>query len=269
MTAETDRAAFGIVERARRVWAVGAVNAEAERLAALHSALERRFAHGDRLVYLGNYIGRGAAVAATLDELLVFRRALLARFCLFAGDVVYLRGSHEEMWQKLLQLQMARRPAEVLEWMLERGMESTLRAYGSGADGARARCGEGPLALTQWSLELRRAMRAHPGHERLLASVRRAAFTEDRNILFVHAGVAIDKPLSAQQDSFWWGAGNFDAIDAPYEGFARIVRGCDPDGGGPAMGRVAATVDSGCGFGGRLSAVCFAPDGTPVDAVEA
>lgn len=269
MAEETDRAAFAVVRGARRIWAVGAVNAEAERLAALHSALERRFRRGDRLVYLGNYIGRGDAVAATLDELLLFRRALLARFGLFAGDVVYLRGSHEEMWRKLLYLQTALRPADVLSWMLERGMESTLRAYGGSAQDARARCAEGPLALTHLSVELRKTMRAHPGHERLLASVRRAAYTGDRRILFVHAGVAVDKPLSAQQDSFWWGAGNFDDIAAPYEGFARIVRGFDPGGGGPAIGPVAATIDSGCGFGGPLSAVCFAPDGAAADIVEA
>lgn len=264
-----DSAVFGILERARRVWAVGAVHAEVDRLASLHSQLERRFSVGDRLVYLGNYFGRGAAVVETIDELLLFRRALIARFALFANDVVYLRGSHEEMWQKLMQLQMARCPDEVLEWVLEQGIETTVRAYGGNVDEARARCREGALALAQWSLDLRARMRARPGHERLLSVVRRAAFTGEGGILFVHSGVDVRRPLSAQHDSFWWGAGNFAAIDSPYEGFGRIVRGYDPGHGGLAIGPVAATVDSGCGFGGRLSAVCFAADGTVVETLEA
>ena len=265
----TDRAAFGVVESARRIWAVGAVHAEAGRLAALHSLLERRFSAGDRLIYLGNYFGRGESVIETIDELLLFRRALAARFSLFEHDIVYLRGAHEEMWQKLMQLQMAPRPMEVLDWVLAQGLESTVRAYGGDADDARLRCEEGALALAQWATGMRRRMRAHPGHERLLTAVRRAAFTAERRVLFVHCGVDVRRPLTAQRDSFWWGAGDFAAIDAPYEGFGRIVRGYDPGRGGLAIGPVAATIDSGCGYGGYLSAVCFSPDGAVVDTLEA
>lgn len=262
-------AVWGILGAARRIWAVGAIHAEAGRLAALHSALEARFARGDRLVYLGNYLGRGAAAVETLDELLLFRRALVARFGLFPDDVVYLRGRQEEMWQKAMQLQMAQNPAEVLEWMLDQGLAGAVRAYGGDVDDARSRCHEGALALAQWSADMRARMRRHPGHERLMTAVRRAAFTAERRVLFVHSGVDPDRPLDAQHDAFWWGAGNFAAIDAPWEGFRRLVRGYDPDHGGLAIGPVAATVDSGCGFGGRLAAVCFAADGTPVETVDA
>lgn len=264
-----DSAVFGVLKAARRVWAVGAVHAEAERLASLHGLLERRFEAGDRLVYLGNYFGRGSAVVETLDELLLFRRALVARFGLFADDVLYLRGSQEEMWQKLMQVQMAQDPLAVLEWMLSRGIDGAILAYGGDVERARARCREGALALAQWSLDMRARMRSHPGHEKLVTSVRRAVFTEDRQILFVHSGLDTGRPLAGQSDSLWWGTGDFAAISEPYEGFARIVRGYDPDHGGLAIGPVAATVDSGCGFGGRLSAVCFAPDGTVADRLDA
>ncbi len=264
-----DGAVFGIVKSARRVWAVGAIHAAAARLASLHTGIEHRFSRGDRLVYLGNYFGSGGAVIETLNELLLFRRVLAARFGLFANDILFLRGRQEEMWQKLMQLQMAQDPAEVLEWVLAQGLDDTIRAYGGNADTARARCKEGPLALAHWSQEMRNGVRAHPGHERLLSVIRRAAFTEDRRILFVHCGIDVNRPLSAQQDSFWWGAGNFTAIDTPYEGFGRIVRGYDPGHGGLAIGPVAATIDSGCGFGGRLSAVCFAPDGSVIDTLDA
>src|SRR5207244_1969250 len=79
---------------------------------------------------LGNYLGYGASVAATIDELLDFRCRALARPDAFACDVVFLRGAQEEMWQKLLQLQFAQNPGEVLEWMVREGVEATVKAFG-------------------------------------------------------------------------------------------------------------------------------------------
>ena len=85
--------------RARRVWAVGAIHGEAHRLVSLHARLAPRLNAGDRLVYLGNYLGYGPAAAATLDALILFRRLFLARRNAFVGDIAFLRGSQEEMWQ--------------------------------------------------------------------------------------------------------------------------------------------------------------------------
>ncbi|HEX9646835.1 MAG TPA: hypothetical protein VGB88_05010 [Alphaproteobacteria bacterium] len=263
-----DRVKFGTVERARRIWAVGAVHGEFDRLSALHQRLARGFRAGDRLVYLGNYLGRGARIVDTIDEMLLFRRALMARFSLFETDVQFLRGSQEEMWQKLLQLQLAQSPAQVFEWMITQGVEATLRAYGVNPDSGRMRCRDGPLALARWSLELREAIRAHAGHEQLLSALRRAAYTDDGHILFVHAGIDTSRPLAAQTDSFWWGGGDFAGIVEPYEGFSRIVRGFDPGHGGVDIGVVAATVDSGCGFGGPLTAICLERTGEVVEAIE-
>ena len=58
-----DQQKFARLRAYRRVWAVAAVHGEAERLGQLHAALWRRLEPGDRVVYLGNMIGRGAAVA--------------------------------------------------------------------------------------------------------------------------------------------------------------------------------------------------------------
>ena len=70
-----------------RVWAVAAVNGDLNRLKVLHGLLEGKFRAGDRLIYLGNYLGRGAASAELLDELLLVRRAFLARFGLLDSDL--------------------------------------------------------------------------------------------------------------------------------------------------------------------------------------
>ena len=129
---------FARLRGARRVWAVASVHGEARRLARLHDLIGARFAQGDRLVYLGNYLGHGEDVRATIDELLDFRRRVLGRPHGFACDVVYLRGAQEEMWQKLLQLQFAPNPGEVLALMVRAGVEATvLRLWRRSAPGLR------------------------------------------------------------------------------------------------------------------------------------
>lgn len=264
---------FATLRRGRRFWAVASVHGEAGRLITLHRELEGRFAPGDRLVYLGNLIGRGGDVRATVDECLTFRRSLLARPGMFACDLVYLRGSQEEMWQKLLQLQMAPNPAEVLAWMLDQGVGATLEAYGGDAKHGLGCAREGALAITRWTSSLRAAMREAPGHEAFFSALRRAAFTEggdgDGALLFVNAGIDPSRPLSAQTDSFWWGTGGFSKIAAPYAGFRMIVRGSDPLRSGVKTTEYTASIDAGCGFGGPLAAACFDGTGRIVDLIEA
>ncbi|SVD03386.1 uncharacterized protein METZ01_LOCUS356240, partial [marine metagenome] len=77
---------IAVLKAARRVWAVSAVHGEVDRLRAIHNQLEQHFTPGDRLVYLGNYLGYGPRIIETVDELLLLRRAMLARFNLFDGD---------------------------------------------------------------------------------------------------------------------------------------------------------------------------------------
>ena len=49
-----------------------------------------------------------------------------------------------------------------------------------------------------------------------------------KKILFVNRGVDTTRPLSAQNDCFWWGYHNFSQLDKPYNTFEKIVRGYDP-----------------------------------------
>ena len=63
--------------------------------------------------------------------------------------------------------------------------------------------------------------------------------------------------------------GSFAAIDAPYAGFDRVIRGFAPDHPGLEMTDFTATLDGGCGFGGPLIAACFRRDGELVDQLEA
>lgn len=265
----SSEAKFALLRRCRRVWAVAAVHGEAERLAALQELLAERFLPGDRLVYLGNLLGRGARVRETVDLALAFRRRLLARPGMFAKDIAFLRGSQEEMWQKLLQLQFAPNPREVYGWMLEQGVGATIRAYGGDVEAGFAMLRDGALTVTRWTGALRAAMQAEPGHYALLSALRHAAYTDDGRLLFVHAGLDPERPLSAQGDSLWWGGAGFARLEAPYGGFVRVVRGYDRAHAGVVLGDHMASLDAGCGFGGPLVAGCFDPEGSLVDLIEA
>jgi hypothetical protein len=262
-------ARFTRLQGAGRVWAVGPVHGEAPRLAALHDAISERFRDGDRIVYLGNYLGHGEAILAAIDELLDFRRRVLGRRRGFSCDVAFLRGAQEEMWQKLLQLQFAPSPGELLRWMVRAGVEATIRAYGGDVRQGFAATRDGPRTITRWTSALRGAMNACPGHTMLFSSLRHAAFTGEGGLLFVHAAVDPSRPLAAQGDAFWWGQDDILDLAAPFEGFRRVVRGADRQHRGLVERPYAVSLDAGGGRGGKLIAACFASEGAVLDTVEA
>ncbi len=253
----------------RRVWAVASVHGEARRLERLHKALAERLQAGDRVVYMGNMIGRGPAVGETIEILLKFRAAVMAGQHSFACDLAYLRGSQEEMWQKLLQIQFATDPPATLAWMLEQGIGPTLETYGSSVEDARRHASGGAVGLTRWTGRLREVMQGRPGHTLFFAALRRAAFSDDGTLLFVNTGLDPSRPLEAQRDSFWWSSTAFSRIAEPYGSYRLVVRGFDPEHAGLKVSDYTATVDGGCGFGGPLLAACVTPAGEVVDVIEA
>jgi serine/threonine protein phosphatase 1 len=263
-----DDSSFARLGRPRRLWAVAAIHGQHERLAAIHSAIEQDLLPGDRILYLGNYIGRDGDPAATIDELLAFRIDTLARPGWDTDDLVYLRGQQEETWSKLLQLQFAPNPREVLAWMLRQGAGRTIEAYGGVVAQGESAAREGAVALNRWTTRLRDGIRARPGHEKFFTVLQRAAFVE-AGALFVHAGLDPTRPLAAQGDAFWWDASGFERIQSPYENFGRVIRGFDPLKRGPSHSEYAVTLDAGCGFGGPLRAAQLSPQGALLQLVEA
>lgn len=265
-----DSSKFTVIRNAARIWAVGAVHGEFERLSRLHEKMMPELRYGDRLVYLGNYLGYGDSIRETVDELLRFRRLFLTIPPYMDGDdVTYLRGSQEEMWHKLLQIQFSVKPAETLEWMLARGVGETILAYGGDLAQGMAFAGDGTIALGGWTSALRDAFNAVPGHSALMSALKRAAYTDDKSCLFVNAGLDVTQPLGAQTDEFWWLNGSFDSVSAPYGGFQRLIRGYDADHGGFNESPMTMTIDGGCGFGGALIAVCLSPSGKIIERMEA
>ncbi len=272
MNARTQNPCFTNLGKPRKIWAIPAIHGQIEPLIRIHDEILARIRPGERIVYLGNYTGYSEQSAACIDEILTFRRMVLSQRGMLPGDLVYLRGSQEEMWQKLLQIQFAPDPTNVLLWMLGNGISTTLASYGLSAHDGIEACRSGVMGLTKWTNTVREAVRRHKGHEIFSTQFTRAAMTpEDAQypMLFVHAGLNVKKPLHEQGDHLWWSSCNFEAIESPYLPFQKVIRGYDAKHRGQHLNCITATLDDGCGFGGKLVAAAFLPDGEIVDMLEA
>ena len=124
------------------------------------------------------------------------------------------------------------------------------------------------MAIGRWTNTLRQAMAARPGHRALMSALRRAAYTEDNGLLFVHAGLDPKRPLEKQGDALWWGHPGWGSVSR-YQDYRRVVRGFGRAPGALDQARYALSIDGGCGLGGKLIAVCFAPDGETLEQLEA
>lgn len=280
--AEQDK--FTDLGRPRRIWAVASVHSQADRLRVVQGQLARRFIAGDRLVYLGNMIGWRSDTARTIEALLSFRISLMARPGVLASDIVYLRGAQEEMWRKLLQLQLAPDPPEVLDWMLRHGLAGTLVGYGGSIEHGVLAARSGPVALGRWTQALRQTMLIQPGHDALFSAMRRAAFCKDpehtgddaggSGMLLVSAGVDPRRPLHRQGDNFWWGGADLSELTGPFAGFAKVVRGFDPTHSGLNQTEYLLSLDGSGGGHARATPLdggmpvvcaCLAPSGELLD----
>ena len=238
----------------------------------IHDNLLPHLRAGDRIVYLGNYIGYGPQPSEVIDEILTFRRIVLSIPGAIPSDLTYLRGGQEEMWEKLQQLQFAPNPADVLLWMLGNGLSTTLTSYGLSPHDGIIAAQEGIMSLTKWTQKIKDAVRRRKGHEIFMTNLRRASFTAEATdfpMLFVHAGIDPSRTLQDQGDNLWWSKKNFNAIELPFAPYQKVIRGYDPAHNGLHLNCVTATIDGGCGFGGSLICAGFEQNGSIFDMIEA
>jgi serine/threonine protein phosphatase 1 len=267
---ELDRTHFSVLRPAGRIWAVAAVRGDAARLRTVHAGIEGLFRRGDRIIYLGDVVGTGPNIIGAVDEVLRFRRWVLSRppFA-HPDDVVVLRGSQEEMWRNLLQVQFAAAAGDVLRWMETRGVAKTVEAYGGRFSEGIAAARDGATVLGQWTSRLRAAVRAAPGHGSFNAMLMRAAITTDGGLLFVNTGLDPDRNLPEQGDRFWWDAGGPGRMKKRYAGAELVVRGADPERLGVAREPFVLSLDGGSGEDGPLNAVCLSSDGEIIETITA
>lgn len=259
---------FATLRFYKRVWAIGAIRGEASRLYDLHRQIGRSFRPGDRIVYLGSMLGNSPDNLRTMEEILSFRRLVISQPGMFAKDIVYLRGQTEEMWQKLLQLQFAPNPKEILPWMIDRGMGPLITAYGGDMGQGMVAARDGALSLTRWTNALRQNMHAREGHWSLFGNLFQAAMTEDQHLLFVHAGINPDLPLKEQGDILWWGGTRFEELDQRrYDPFLKVIRGhCRA---GLQNLQYGLSIDGGAGQSGPLVGICIDREGIVTEQLSA
>ena len=209
-----------------RLVCIGDVHGCVEELALLLAELAPTPA--DRFVFLGDYIDRGAESRATLDLLVELERYL--------PRAVFLRGNHEEMLLAYLGL-----GGDGADIFLRAGGEATLASYGIDARAGR-------MVSPQ---EVRESLpRAHL--EFLRESLR--LYQEDGAYLFVHAGVRPRVALARQEarDLLWI---REEFLTAEHGFPHTIVFGHTPVREVWFQPRRRIALDTGCVFGGRLSAI--------------
>jgi serine/threonine protein phosphatase 1 len=213
------------------LYAVGDIHGELELLEELLDRLE--LAAGDRLVFLGDYVDRGADSSAVVERLLALRER---------HDCVFLLGNHESMFLDFLGWRDERYFGG--DAFLANGGDRTLASYGY-FDAQRR--GEG-FALPD-------------AHREFFESC--ALWHRDGDYLFVHAGLAQDLLRSRDlryalhrsrpEDLLW----NRTTGDLPHDLGVTIVYGHTPRADFEVRWNepFSIGIDTGAVYGGPLTAI--------------
>ena len=216
---------FTEITKSKKIWAIGSIHSRHIAFESIKKYVLKKFEKNDSLVFLGNIIGLGTESKKTLSSVLDLRNSLMSKFCLDPEKIIFLRGAQEEMFLKLLQLQTAPNPNDIVKWMFEHGVDATIKSYGFNIEELLQVSMQGTMPISKWTSKLNSVLLAQPGHNQYFSNLKHAAYTNTKKILFLNRGVDISRPLSAQNDCFWWGYQNFSNLDKPYNTFIRIVRG--------------------------------------------
>ncbi len=217
------------LNRCQKIWAIGSIHSNLKSFSSIKKFILDNFKESDKLIFLGNVIGLGDNSKETLSSVIDLRFTLMSKFKLKPESIVFLRGAQEEMFSKLLQLQLAPNPIEIVDWMFDHGVNQTIKSYGCSEDEVRNVASSGTINITKWTANLNKTVQNYPGHTQYFLNLKHAAYSQTKKILFVNRGVDITRPLSAQNDCFWWGYQNFSKIQKPYKTFLRIVRGYESE----------------------------------------
>ncbi len=220
---------FVQLDKSNKIWAIGSIHSNLKSFNSIKNFILNNFETNDKLIFLGNVIGLGDDSKETLSSIIDLRFNLMSKFKLKPESIVFLRGAQEEMFSKLLQLQLAPNPAEIVEWMFDHGVNKTIKSYGFSANEVKNIASTGTMNISKWTTSLNKALQNNPGHTQYFLNLKHAAYSNSKKILFVNRGVDITRPLSAQNDCFWWGFQNFSKIHKPYKTFLKIVRGYESE----------------------------------------
>ena len=217
------------LKKSNKLWAIGSIHSNLKSFSSIKKFILNNFEKTDKLIFLGNVIGLGDHSKETLNSVIDLRFNLMSKFKLKPESIVFLRGAQEEMFSKLLQLQLAPNPTEIVEWMFDHGVNQTIKSYGFSEEEVKNVASSGTIKISKWTSNLNKIIQKNLGHTEYFLNLKHAAYSHSKKILFVNRGVDITRPLSAQNDCFWWGFQNFSSIQQPYKTYLRIVRGYESE----------------------------------------
>ena len=220
---------FVELEKSNKLWAIGSIHSNLKSFNSIKEFILNNFEKNDKLIFLGNVVGLGNNSKETLSSVINLRSSLMSKFKIKPQSIIFLRGAQEEMFSKLLQLQLAPNPSEIIEWMFDHGVNQTVKSYGFSENEIKNIASSGTINISKWTANLNKVLQNNPGHTEYFLNLKHAAYSHTKKILFVNRGVDITRPLSAQNDCFWWGFQNFSKIQQPYNTFLRIVRGYESE----------------------------------------
>ena len=220
---------FVELKKSNKIWAIGSIHSNLKSFNSIKKYILKNFEETDKLIFLGNVIGLGDSPKETLTSVIDLRFNLMSKFKLKPDSIIFLRGAQEEMFTKLLQLQLAPNPAEIIEWMFDHGVNKTISSYGFSENELKNIASSGTMNISKFTSNLNKIVQNNPGHSQYFLNLKHAAYSHTKKILFVNRGVDITRPLSAQNDCFWWGFQNFSTIQNPYKTFLKIVRGYESE----------------------------------------
>jgi len=104
---------FVELNKSNKIWAIGSIHSNINSFTSIKKFILNNFETNDKLIFLGNVIGLGENSRETLSSIIDLRFNLMSKFKLKPESIVFLRGAQEEMFSKLLQLQLAPNPSEI------------------------------------------------------------------------------------------------------------------------------------------------------------
>ena len=253
---------------AARIWVIGSIYGRYGQLCQVHEHLTNHVRAGDRIVYLGNYLGShslwtGQGISL-INELVEFRNLLIAVPGFFANDIHFLHGQGEDLLQQVLHLPFQKNHAAWLQKASLYGLENYTTPYGGTGDEINHIGHLGIIAMNKWSHHIRQMIARFPGHAEFFAHLKSAAITQSKNaaqsLLFVPAGLSPHHPLSLQHDLLCWPEQDIAQL-THYAPFVRIIRGQSFTNSPIDKTKFVLTLDDGAGMNGTLHAACLDPQG--------
>ena len=137
-------------QNAKRIWAVGSVHSNYESFNSIKNYLLSSFDEGDKL---------------TISSIIDLRFKLMAKFQLQPDEIVFLRGAQEEMFLKLMLLQIAPNPQDIVKWMFSHGVDKTIQSYGFSKEETQSIASQGTLSISKWTSKLNAVVSNNAGHK--------------------------------------------------------------------------------------------------------